>query len=74
MNINPVILEAIKKNHNMITTAQVIQLGFTRSLLSKYVQEGLLEREHQGIQYLMICIHLCCDLIKSYFLMIPLYF
>ena len=49
MNINPVILEAIKKNHNMITTAQVIQLGFTRSLLSKYVQEGLLEREHQGI-------------------------
>jgi len=49
MNINPVILETIKKNHNMITTAQVIQLGFTRSLLSKYVQEGLLEREHQGI-------------------------
>lgn len=33
----------------MITTAQVIQLGFTRSLLSKYVQAGLLERERQGI-------------------------
>lgn len=49
MNINPIILEKIKKNHNMITTAEVIQLGFTRSLLSKYVQEGLLEREHQGI-------------------------
>lgn len=49
MKINTLILEEIKKNHNVITTEQVIRLGFTRSLLSKYVQEGLLEREYQGI-------------------------
>lgn len=40
VKINPIILETIKNNNNMITTAQVIELGFTRALLSWYVKEG----------------------------------
>lgn len=43
------ILEAIKKNNNIITTAQVVEMGFSRYLLSKYEKEGLLERERQGV-------------------------
>ena len=34
MEINPVILKTIKENNNMITTAQAVDLGFTRALLS----------------------------------------
>ena len=57
MKMNPTILEVLKKNNNMITTAQVIELGFTRSLLSKYVKEGLLERGRQGIYILSDSVH-----------------
>lgn len=57
VEINPTILETIKKNNNMITTAQVIDLGFTRALLSRYVKEGLLERERQGVYILSDSIH-----------------
>ena len=35
LEINPTILAAIKNNNNMITTAQAIELGFTRALLSR---------------------------------------
>ena len=49
MEINSIILEEIKKNNNMITTAQAVELGFSRYLLSKYEKEGLLERERQGV-------------------------
>ncbi|MBE6020843.1 MAG: abortive phage infection protein [Clostridiales bacterium] len=49
MNINPVIMKALKNNNNIITTAEVIALGFTRALLTKYVKEGLLMRERQGV-------------------------
>ena len=49
MNINPVIMKALKNNNNIITTAEVIALGFTRALLTKYVKEGLLIRERQGV-------------------------
>jgi predicted transcriptional regulator of viral defense system len=52
MKINLVILEALKKNNNVITTAQVVELGFSRYLLSKYEKEGLLERERQGVYVL----------------------
>ena len=52
MKINPIILDAIKKNNNMITTAQVIELGFSRALLSCYVKNGLLERGCRGIYIL----------------------
>ena len=57
MEINPTILETIKNNNNMITTAQVIDLGFTRALLSRYVKEGLLERERQVVYILTDSIH-----------------
>ena len=52
MNINPKVLTFIKKNNNMITTSQIEKLGFTRSLLSVYEKEGLLERERHGIYLL----------------------
>ena len=52
MEINPIIYAELKKNNNVITTARVRELGFTRSLLSKYVKEGLLERSKQGVYIL----------------------
>ena len=57
MDINPRILEMIKNNNNTITTAQVVAMGFTRSLLTKYVRAGLLERERQGVYTLTNSIH-----------------
>lgn len=50
-------LEEIKQNNNMITTSQVVVLGFPRALLSKYVKEGLLERGHQGVYLLPDAVH-----------------
>ena len=38
MKINETILKVIKSHNNMITTAQAVELGFTRSLLSWYVK------------------------------------
>ena len=49
MPINSKIYEEIKRNNNIITTAKVVELGFSRSLLSKYVKEGLLERSQHGV-------------------------
>ena len=57
MEINQVIMKEIQKNNNMITTAQVVGLGFSRALLSKYVKEGLLERGRQGIYVLPDSVH-----------------
>ena len=57
MMINQVILEEMKKNNNTITTAQVIELGFSRAILSKYVKEGLLERSRQGVYILPNSVH-----------------
>ncbi len=49
MKINPIILEELQKKHNHITTSQVEQLGFSRTLLLKYVSNGLLERVGHGV-------------------------
>lgn len=57
MEINQVIMKAIQKNNNMITTAQVVELGFSRAILSKYVKEGLLERGRQGVYILPDAVH-----------------
>ena len=57
MKINQEILVEMKKNNNMITTAQVVALGFSRALLSKYVKEGLLERGRQGVYILPDSVH-----------------
>ena len=57
MEINHVIMEEIKQNNNMITTAQVVALGFSRAVLSKYVKAGLLERSRQGVYILPDSVH-----------------
>lgn len=57
MKINPLILKAIQQNNNMITTSEVVELGFSRAVLSKYVKEGLLERSRQGVYILPDSVH-----------------
>lgn len=57
MGINPLIMKVIKQNNNMITTSQVVELGFSRALLSKYIKEGLLERSRQGVYILPESVH-----------------
>lgn len=57
MEINQIILEEIQRNNNIITTSQVTELGFSRALLSKYVKEGLLIRERQGVYILPDSVH-----------------
>ena len=57
MGINQLILKEIKQNNNMITTSQVISMGFSRALLSNYVKEGLLERGRHGLYILPDSVH-----------------
>lgn len=57
MKINQVIMDEIKRNNNIITTAQVISLGFSKTLLSNYVKAGLLERSRHGIYTLTESVH-----------------
>lgn len=49
MNINQKIYDEIKKNNNIITTSQVLSLGYSKQLLTNYVKEGLLERCRHGV-------------------------
>jgi len=49
MYINAEILQEMKKNNNIITTSQVLNLGFSKSLLTKYVKGGLLDRSSHGV-------------------------
>lgn len=48
MKINSEVLKAIKKNNDLITTSQILELGFSKSLLTKYVTSGLLIRISHG--------------------------
>ncbi len=57
MGINPLILKRIQQNNNTITTSQVVELGFSRAVLSKYVKAGLLERSRQGVYILPDSVH-----------------
>ena len=43
MNINEKIYEKIIKNNNMITTSQVLSLGFSKQILTIYVKEQTME-------------------------------
>lgn len=56
-HINPLILEELKKNNNMVTTSQVLALGFSKQTLNKYVKKGLLERVRQGVYILTDAVH-----------------
>lgn len=57
MSVNQVIMEELKRNNNTITTSQVVELGFSRALLSKYVKQGLLERGRHGVYILPGSVH-----------------
>lgn len=57
MNLNPIIMEALKKNNNMITTAQIVSLGFSKTMITKYVKAGTLERVRQGVYTLPDTVH-----------------
>lgn len=57
MEINQLILDEMKRNNNMITTSQVVSMGFSRALLSNYVKNGLLERSRQGVYILPNSVH-----------------
>ncbi len=57
MEINKVIYEEMKRNNNMITTAKVVELGFSRALLTGYVKNGLLERSRHGVYTLTNEVH-----------------
>jgi predicted transcriptional regulator of viral defense system len=57
LKINDVIYEEMKRNNNMITTARVEELGFSRALLTGYVKNGLLERSRHGLYTLPDHIH-----------------
>lgn len=55
--INQVIYEEIIKNNNIITTSQVLSLGFSKQTLHNYVKQGKLERVRQGIYILPNTVH-----------------
>lgn len=57
MDINQTIYEEIKKNNNMITTSQVLSLGYSKQILTNYVKNGLLERCRQGLYTLPDSVH-----------------
>ncbi len=52
MKINKEILKSIKENNNLITTKQFVELGFSKSLLTKYVKSNVLERSQRGVYIL----------------------
>ena len=56
-NINPIIMDALSKNNNMVTTSQVQQLGFSKQTLNNYVKAGLLERIRQGVYMIPDAVH-----------------
>ena len=55
--INPVILDTLSKSNNMITTSQVLELGFSKQTLNNYVNAGLLERIRQGVYIVPDAVH-----------------
>ena len=57
VNINPLIMKALSNHHNMITSSQVLALGFSKQTLNKYVKAGLLERVRQGLYMLPNAVH-----------------
>ena len=56
-SINPIIFDALSKNNNIVTTSQVLELGFSKQILNKYVKEGLVERIRHGVYILPDTVH-----------------
>lgn len=58
MIINSDIMAVINSNGNkMITTIEITSLGYSRTLISKYVKAGLLERVRQGVYVVADSVH-----------------
>lgn len=58
MIINNDIMAVINSNGNkMITTIEITSLGYSRTLISKYVKAGLLERVRQGVYVVTDSVH-----------------
>lgn len=57
ININPIILDALSKNNNMVTASQVQELGFSRQTLNNYVKAGLLVRVRHGVYIVPDAMH-----------------
>lgn len=57
MGINSIIYKRIIENNNIITTADVLELGFSKTVLSNYVKQGYLERVRQGTYVLKESVH-----------------
>lgn len=57
MIINSDIFNEIKKNNDVITTSQILKLGYSKSLLTKYVKAGILIRSSHGIYTLPDTVH-----------------
>ncbi len=49
MKINKKIFKFLNENNNVITTKQFVELGFSKTLLTKYVNSNLLERSQRGV-------------------------
>lgn len=56
-SINSKLLNFIETNNNMVTTAQILSLGFSKQLPVKYVSAGLLERIRHGVYILPDSVH-----------------
>ena len=56
-SLNPVILKSLTENNNIVTTAEVLSLGFSKQLLVNYVRSGLLERVRHGVYILPDSLH-----------------
>lgn len=54
--LNKLVCE-MKKNNNIITTARALEIGVSKSLLTKYTKLGLIERVRQGVYILPDSIH-----------------
>lgn len=54
--LNKLVCE-MKKNNNTITTARALEIGVSKSLLSKYAKLGLIERVRQGVYIIPDSIH-----------------
>ena len=54
--LNKLVCE-MRKNNNTITTAKALEIGMSKSLLSKYAKLGLIERVRQGVYITSDSIH-----------------
>lgn len=55
--MNSELYKEMKKNNNMITTAQVMSLGLSKTILTKYVKQGVIERSRHGMYTLSEAAH-----------------